>query len=247
MKNRKKLLLISAVVIVLSIVIIAVTNYAKTAVEDNNVTVTDNISKNESADTTVKDNKDTNDNNSKKDSSKNKKEESKTEESKTEENKTTEENKKEEKKAENKEEKNSQKAVIEDKSKTQNSSSNENDSSNKVSSSTTNNETQNEKKEEPNITIIDEVNGNKVLASKRENFDGSKNLEYYTKQLAGYDNAKYNDGYVVMMFGLREKKAGPLSGWVYYVNGVKPNCGMRDYYPKKGDNIVWKYVRDGVN
>ena len=102
------------------------------------------------------------------------------------------------------------------------------------------------KVEKPNFTIVDDVH-QKTFISKTVEFDGSKSLEDYTKEFAGGSGAYFNNGYVVKMFNLKEKSAGPLSGWVYYVNGVKPGYGMRDCYPKKGDNIVWKFVSDGVN
>ncbi|MEE3308913.1 DUF4430 domain-containing protein [Sharpea azabuensis] len=48
--------------------------------------------------------------------------------------------------------------------------------------------------------------------------------------------------YVRAINGLAEKDHGPLSGWMYKVNGVAPNISAGGYKLKKGDQIVWYYV-----
>ena len=47
--------------------------------------------------------------------------------------------------------------------------------------------------------------------------------------------------YVVAIGGLAEKDCGGTSGWVYEVNGVRPNMSCGRYQPKNGDVIVWRY------
>ena len=48
--------------------------------------------------------------------------------------------------------------------------------------------------------------------------------------------------YVRGINGLYEKDFGGSSGWVYYVNGVQPNCSCDKYTVSNGDSIVWAYV-----
>ena len=42
--------------------------------------------------------------------------------------------------------------------------------------------------------------------------------------------------------GLKEKQHGPMSGWMYSVNGVAPNKAAIKYNLKDGDKVVWYYV-----
>jgi len=50
--------------------------------------------------------------------------------------------------------------------------------------------------------------------------------------------------YIKAINGLREKDHGPMSGWMYTVNGdyVMASCGA--YYPENGDTIYWYYQYD---
>ena len=43
---------------------------------------------------------------------------------------------------------------------------------------------------------------------------------------------------------LAEFTNGPLSGWMYTVNGTHPNIGLNDYALSDGDVIVWHYTDD---
>lgn len=99
------------------------------------------------------------------------------------------------------------------------------------------------------FTIIDDVHEGKILLNTSVNFDGSLTLEDYMNKIMPNTKKAYriSNGYVSKMFGLKERDDGPLSGWVYYLNGVKPGYGISDCTPKAGDKIVWKYVADGVN
>jgi len=47
--------------------------------------------------------------------------------------------------------------------------------------------------------------------------------------------------YVVAIGGLAEKDCGGTSGWVYEVNGTRPNMSCGRYQPQNGDAIVWRY------
>ena len=54
----------------------------------------------------------------------------------------------------------------------------------------------------------------------------------------------YNSVYVEGINHLYEFSAGPLSGWMYKVNGVYPNYGCSQYTLKDGDVIEWHYTVD---
>ena len=54
----------------------------------------------------------------------------------------------------------------------------------------------------------------------------------------------YNSVYVEGINHLYEFSAGPLSGWMYKVNGVYPNYGCSQYTLKDGDVIEWQYTVD---
>ena len=46
--------------------------------------------------------------------------------------------------------------------------------------------------------------------------------------------------------GVKEKSAGPLSGWCYYVNGNKPGMGASAYTLKKSDKVEWRFLENGL-
>lgn len=50
--------------------------------------------------------------------------------------------------------------------------------------------------------------------------------------------------YVRGINGMFEFDKGPLSGWLYRVNGVFPDHSCGDYYVKSGDVIDWMYTED---
>ena len=54
----------------------------------------------------------------------------------------------------------------------------------------------------------------------------------------------YNSVYVEGINHLYEFSAGPLSGWMYKVNGVYPNYGCSQYKLADGDVIEWHYTVD---
>lgn len=117
----------------------------------------------------------------------------------------------------------------------------------KSSETDSKNQTENNKPTQTiNFTISNATNG-QVLFSASVTFDGSTTLESYMNTLLTGKPHKISDGYVSMMFNLKERGMGPLSGWVYYINGVKPGYGIKDYSPKPEDKIQWKYVKDGIN
>lgn len=48
--------------------------------------------------------------------------------------------------------------------------------------------------------------------------------------------------YVSAIGGLAERQHGPMSGWVFSVNGVEPGVACSAYTLSAGDSIVWTYV-----
>ena len=48
--------------------------------------------------------------------------------------------------------------------------------------------------------------------------------------------------YVASINGVAERQHGPLSGWMYSVNGVYPNQPCGSYQMHDGDSLVWTYV-----
>lgn len=48
--------------------------------------------------------------------------------------------------------------------------------------------------------------------------------------------------YVTSIGGLAEKQYGGSSGWMYAVNGARPNRSCSSYVLKDGDSIQWAYV-----
>ncbi|MDR1852728.1 MAG: DUF4430 domain-containing protein [Propionibacteriaceae bacterium] len=54
----------------------------------------------------------------------------------------------------------------------------------------------------------------------------------------------YNTAYVEGIGNLYELDAGPLSGWMYRVNGEFPNFGSSKYVLKDGDVVEWVYTLD---
>lgn len=80
-------------------------------------------------------------------------------------------------------------------------------------------------KEEEGITAYSVL---KSLASKKE-------IKILT---SGFGSTIYVRG----IGDLIEKDYGPLSGWMYKVNGVAPNQSAGSYKLSDGDNVVWYYV-----
>ena len=54
----------------------------------------------------------------------------------------------------------------------------------------------------------------------------------------------YQSAYIEGIGNLYELDCGPLSGWMYRVNGVFPNYGCSKYAAQDGDVIEWVYTCD---
>lgn len=95
--------------------------------------------------------------------------------------------------------------------------------------------------------IIDEVSGRIILSVNGDYYD--MDVLRATIKILDDNNKtrKVQNGYVSMIDGLKERDAGPVSGWCYYVNGAKLSIGAGQYTIKKGDKIEWKFLKDGIN
>lgn len=58
------------------------------------------------------------------------------------------------------------------------------------------------------------------------------------------DDSLYSGKYIEGINYLYEMDGGPLSGWMYKVNGQFPNYGCAAYEVNDGDAIVWMYTCD---
>jgi len=55
----------------------------------------------------------------------------------------------------------------------------------------------------------------------------------------------YNSAYIVGVGNLDQFDCGPLSGWVYSVNGTFQSTGCSQYKVKAGDTIALRYTCNG--
>lgn len=110
---------------------------------------------------------------------------------------------------------------------------------------------QEDSKEAVNFKVIDTVGGKVILTTS---FDlENKTVAQVTSAVLDSKGIAYraqgigDTYYISSISGLAERKAGPESGWCYYVNGVKHSIGAGSYKLKKGDILEWKYLKDGVS
>ncbi|MBU3195153.1 DUF4430 domain-containing protein [Clostridium algidicarnis] len=104
-----------------------------------------------------------------------------------------------------------------------------------------------EKKQEPNVRIVNDITGEEI-ASGYVNIDGKSAYDVTVDFLNKNGiSKKIKSGYFSSIAGLEERKPEKTSGWCYYVNGVKPGIGSSAYNLKNGDKLVWKFLLDGIN
>lgn len=63
-------------------------------------------------------------------------------------------------------------------------------------------------------------------------------------EYTGIDSSPTGTVYIQGIHYLYEFSCGPLSGWMYRVNGEFPNLGCSDYPVQNGDRIEWVYTCD---
>ena len=110
------------------------------------------------------------------------------------------------------------------------------------------------KTEKYNFYIINDITKATLYSSFEDFSAADNNVSKITKIVL---NRQFPNKYTVlqslagdyysMIAGLREKSSGfPLSGWCYYVNGVKPSVAASGFPIKSGDKIEWKFLEDGT-
>lgn len=86
-----------------------------------------------------------------------------------------------------------------------------------------------------------------VLRPKDTVFDILDRAVRYNKiqmEYQGADENNFGSVYIQGINYLYEFSCGPLSGWMYKVNGEYPNYGCSKYELKDGDVIEWVYTCD---
>lgn len=100
-------------------------------------------------------------------------------------------------------------------------------------------------KEEPNFTITDALTG-KTIISTYIDVEGKTVGDVTLEVLKNNNIPRETSGsgyslYFCSIAGIREKENGKNSGWIYFVDGNSPEVGCGAYKLKAGDKIVWKY------
>lgn len=130
-------------------------------------------------------------------------------------------------------------------SSTNQSQSNSGQTSNNQLNNSSTNSSSNQQPTNEKITINIQVigMGNTMMAGTL-NVDKNSNALSVLKIIAAKNGKEVegSDYYVSGIGGLKEKQHGPMSGWMYSVNGVAPNMAAIKYNLKDGDKVVWYYV-----
>lgn len=105
--------------------------------------------------------------------------------------------------------------------------------------------------EEETIKFVNGISG-KIILSTKVNGEGKTVGDITTLALdkSGIEYKAEGSSstiYFSMIDGLSERDEGPLSGWCYYVNGKKIGVGAGGYKLKAKDEVLWKYLKNGVN
>ena len=64
-------------------------------------------------------------------------------------------------------------------------------------------------------------------------------------QMSSRYTPAYESYYIESINNLAEFDGGPMSGWIYKVNGIAPNYGCSSYDLKDGDDVLWGYTCTG--
>ncbi len=119
------------------------------------------------------------------------------------------------------------------------------ESSNTTSNNTSNNTNTSQSPTNNKITVNVKVNGmGNIMMSGTLNVEKGATGYSVLKQLADQNGIGLSGSkiYVSGIGDLHEKQHGPMSGWMYSVNGVAPNKAACYYTLNDGDSVVWYYV-----
>ncbi|TDT50726.1 DUF4430 domain-containing protein [Fonticella tunisiensis] len=111
-------------------------------------------------------------------------------------------------------------------------------------------EPQKQEKAKDNIIFLDTISGKKILSAST-NIENRTVAEVTIEMLKskGIRYRAVGAGetiYFSMIANLKERDAGPESGWCYFVNGKKYSVGAGVYRLKRDDVLEWKFLKDGV-
>lgn len=134
-------------------------------------------------------------------------------------------------------------SVAHSQSSTNQSQTNSGQSSNNQSQNSSSNTNQQPNTEKINVSIQVIGMGNTMMSGTL-NVDKNSNALSVLKTLAAKNGKEVagSDYYVSGIGGLYEKQHGPMSGWMYSVNGIAPNKAAIKYDLNDGDQVVWYYV-----
>lgn len=99
------------------------------------------------------------------------------------------------------------------------------------------------KQETVTVTVDETSGGGRVLTAAVAFSSGDTvyNALVKAKNAKGF-LLKGSSSYISMIDGLAEFAKGSESGWVYAVNGSKPDVSCGNYKLKAGDSVKWTYV-----
>lgn len=138
-------------------------------------------------------------------------------------------------------------------SSTQTAASNKNSNASASSNQTSNSKNQGQKPVQnlkPNFTVTNTVTGRTIL-SIHIDFSGGSAADATMKALDAHGISYRAQGmgdniYFSAIGGLKERDAGPASGWCYYINGSKLGSSASKVSVGANDKIEWKFLKDGT-
>lgn len=109
--------------------------------------------------------------------------------------------------------------------------------------------TQQEKHDTVKISILN-IDGNDILKQTEVEFKEGQTVYDVLLAVTKANNIELKTRgkgsflYVESIGGIAEFDQGPLSGWIYFVNGQKPDKSAGAYKLKPKDEIIWKFVEN---
>lgn len=109
--------------------------------------------------------------------------------------------------------------------------------------------TKQEKHDIIKISIID-IDGNNILQQTEVEFKEGQTVYDVLAAVTKANNIELKTRgsgaftYIERIGSISEFDQGPLSGWIYLVNGEKPNKSAGAYKLKPKDEIIWKFTQD---